>query len=256
MSSLSQYFTKSGAADSLPADSAFSDGLLETMRCQRSRLPLWPLHRGRLQRSGQLGTGVLDSVEEAARSFAATSPWREAKLRLRIGHLAGRLHWDFTLSRLDATPELVGGARLFPCSTRLSVGETANPGCKLLQRTGYNRARTELPEAGGFEGLLRDTEGFVIESLHCNLLLRVDGRWLTPDLRRCGVRGVMRDWLAAKVQLHEADIDWATLCAADEAALCNSVRGVMPVRELIGHRHWVPGPETRRLQQRIAEELW
>ncbi|WP_193164362.1 aminotransferase class IV [Microbulbifer hainanensis] len=256
MSSLAQYFTESGTADSLPADSAFAGGLLETMRGHHGQLPLWSLHRERLQRSGQLNRQTLDSIEVTVRSLVASSPWRDAKLRLRVGERDGRQHWDFTLSPLDPTPELLGGARLFPCSTRLSVGETANPGCKLLQRTGYNRAKEELPTAEGFDGLLRDTQGRVIESLRCNLLLWIGGHWWTPDLRRCGVRGVMRDWLSAKVHLHEADIDLATLCTADEVALCNSVRGVMPVRELFGHRHWAPGPETRRLQQLIAEELW
>jgi len=256
MSTLPQFYADGAAVASLPADAAFSGGLLETMRCQGGQLPLWPLHRARLSRSAQIDTPTLDAIEAAANAVARECPVDAAKLRLRLGLCSGRIRWDLSLTALEPTPESTQGVRLFPCVTRLEPAETANPGCKSLQRTGYNRARDELPVVARCDGLLRDTDGRVIESLRCNLLLFIQGRWLTPDLSRCGVRGVMRDWLGARIVLAESDVQWPVLLAADEVALCNSVRGVLPVVELLGERQWTIGPETRRLQQLIAEELW
>lgn len=256
MSTLPHFFAGGTAATSLPPDEAFGDGLLETMRCHNGGVPLWQLHRARLLRSGRLGDRELDAIESDVRSVAATRPEGDAKLRLRWGFLDGRAQWDLTLAPLEPTPELTAGVRLFPCTERLPLSESANPGCKLLQRARYNRARDELPALACCDGLLRDSAGRAIESLRCNLLLRLGDRWLTPDLSRCGVRGVMRDWLGARIALAEVDVQWETLLAADEVALCNSVRGVLPVVELIGQRRWPVGPQTRRLQQLIAEELW
>ncbi|WP_308367223.1 MULTISPECIES: aminotransferase class IV [unclassified Microbulbifer] len=256
MTTLPLFFEKAAAVVSQPPDDAYTDGLLETMRCQSGRVPLWPLHRARLLRCSRMGEGELAEIEQALKRIAADCPVPAAKLRLRLGYRGGRRCWDISLLPLEPTPELEEGARLFLCTGRLPGGKTANPGCKSLDRAGYNRAKAELPPGETCDGLLLDTGGWVIESLRCNLLLRLDGAWITPDLRRCGVRGVMRDWLGARIPLEEADIDLETLCAAEEVALCNSLRGVMPVRELIDHCRWLPGPETRQLQRWIAEELW
>lgn len=239
--------------DALPPDSTFSNGLLETMRCHRGRLPLWPLHRARLERCAGVAPGDLAPIEQALASACRELP--AARVRLRLGGARGRWAWDISLAALEEQPPLA--IRLHPCTTRLPSGETANPGCKFLDRTRYNRAKAELP--GSFpqwDGLLRDSAGRVIESLHCNLLLWRDGRWETPDLSRCGVRGVMRRWLGDRVGLVEADISLEVFLTAEEAALCNSVRGVVPVQELAGYRGWECGAHTRRLQQLIADELW
>lgn len=256
MSQLPQFFLNGVPVSSLPPDHAYSDGLLETMRCQRGEVPLWPLHRQRLQRGGHINARQLIEMDTVVAQAAAACPLESAKMRLRRGLVDGLPQWDLGVVPLEPTPALEQGARLFPCRTRLPITETANPGCKSLQRTRYNRANSELPAGPTVDGLLRDSEGRVIESLRCNLLAWRDGRWLTPDLRRCGVRGVMRDWLGRRVALTETDMDLEDLCAAEEVALCNSVRGVMPVTELIGICRWPRGPEVRRLQQLIAEELW
>lgn len=239
----------------LPPDDAIRDGLLETMRCQGGALPLWPLHRERLMRSGSVGEGELEVMGLHLQRFAASASPAAARVRLRIGRQQGQRYWDVALGALGQGPGSQRGVRLFPCRERLPLVESANPGCKSLLRAGYNRAGEELPP-GADDGLILDVEGRVIESLRCNLLVLLDGRWVTPYLGRCGVRGVMRDWLGRRIPLEEVDIGLSRLEDAQELALCNSVRGVLPVRELIGHWQWLPGGEIRRLQRLIAKELW
>lgn len=258
MPKLPQFYDGRAAVSSLPPDRVFAAGLLETMRCQNGAVPLWLRHRDRLARSGLVTDAELAGIGEFVRSVAAQYPDGATKLRLRYGNRDGRRAWDLSLLALEPTPELLSGARLYPCTTRLAIEESANPGCKTLQRTRYNRAKSEVSLGSGsdWDGLMLDTDNRVIETLRCNVLLWSGSDWLTPDLHRCGVRGVMREWLGSHIPLREMDMDLKTLGGARELAICNSVRGVIPVRELIGYKHWAPGPETRRLQQLIAEELW
>ena len=257
MSALPLYCDNGVSCDVLPIDSAFTDGLLETMRCVRGRIPLWPLHRARLLRSGKIPHDLIATVERGLDANLANYPQEALKVRLRIGWIQGQPHWDFAVSELGPAPALADQARLYLCSTRLREGDSANAGCKSLLRSRYNRAKAELPaDAEPCEGLLLDTRGMIIETLHCNLLLYLDGSWRTPDLGRVGVRGVMRDWLGDRVGLQEQVLSLDDLERAQEVALCNSVRGVIPVVELIGHHRWLAGSETRHLQQLVTEALW
>jgi 4-amino-4-deoxychorismate lyase len=115
----------------------------------------------------------------------------------------------------------------------------------------------ELPSSDLLhDGLLLDERGHLVETLRCNLLLWRRGQWFTPDLSHCGVRGVMRDWLSERVSIAETALDLESLAEAEEVAVCNSVRAVLPVRALAGSHSWQPGPHTHRLQNLVAEELW
>lgn len=260
MSELPLFFLRGHLVASLPADDAYRDGLLETMRFQFGRLPLWPLHRARLLRSGELSEPELKDIEAFLLKAVEIYPGIRARARLRWGIINGEPQWDLSLLPLGPSPELKRGVRLYLCNTRLPVSQTANLGCKRLARTGYNRAKAELPAGEPCDGLLLDSEDRVIETLRCNLLAWLEGTWVTPDLRRCGVHGVMRSWLGTRIPLREADLNLEHLCTAREVVLCNSVRGIVPVRELVGYRSWSSGTdcevETRRLQRLIAEELW
>ncbi|AMX02498.1 aminotransferase class IV [Microbulbifer thermotolerans] len=260
MSVLPLFFLRGRAVAALPPDDDYTDGLLETMRCQSGSLPLWPLHRARLLRGESLRQSEIAEIDALITQLAAACPVPVARARLRWGIIDGRRQWDLSLFPLEQTPGLSRGVRLYVCDTRLPTIESANPGCKTLARARYNRAKAELPSDEPCDGLLLDCEGRVIESLRCNLLIRSGSAWVTPNLHRCGVRGVMREWLGSRIVLREADMDLEYLCAAQEVALCNSLRGVMPVREIIGLHRWSLGSETGlevpRLQQLIAEELW
>ncbi|SDK15796.1 aminodeoxychorismate lyase apoprotein [Microbulbifer yueqingensis] len=249
------YFRNGLPVAELPPDASLGAGQLETMRLQGGRVPLWRLHRARLLRSGAVTPGDLEPVESTLGQFGHFPG--PARVRLRFSEPGPRRSWDMAVESLDPGEGLESGVCLSLCHTRLEPSEIANPGCKLLQRPRYNRALAELPATGiTCDGLLLDTAGRAIETLRCNLLVRTGAGWLTPDLSRCGVRGVMRDWLRERVPVREVDISVEMLEHAAELALCNSVRGVLPVAELDGRSLGTPGPETRKLQQLVTEELW
>ena len=149
------------------------------------------------------------------------------------------------------------GVRLFPCSTRLAK-QPLLAGLKHLNRLEQVLARAEWQDSEHAEGLMLDQAGRVIEGVFSNLFVVRDGVLITPDLKRCGVAGVMRaeilfqaESLAIPTQI--ADISLEQLQWADEVFVCNSVYGVWPVRACAA-LSWPVGPLTRKLQT-IARAL-
>ncbi|WP_202368724.1 aminodeoxychorismate lyase [Pseudomonas sp. MWU318] len=149
------------------------------------------------------------------------------------------------------------GVRLFPCVTRLS-NQPLLAGLKHLNRLEQVLARAEWRDGEHAEGLMLDQAGRVIEGVFSNLFLVRDGILITPDLKRCGVAGVMRaeilfqaESLAIPIQI--TDISLEQLQWADEVFMCNSVYGVWPVRAYAA-LSWPVGPLTRKLQT-IARAL-
>ncbi|GAA5523635.1 hypothetical protein Maes01_00183 [Microbulbifer aestuariivivens] len=240
-------------------DSGPTPGLLETMRGAAGRVPLWPYHRARLLRAGRVAAALLEEIESFLSAILPSLNERCLRLRLRLGHLQfdEPPHWDLSIEPLSAPVAMDNGITLHLCQTRLPKMDGPNPGCKELARSRYNRAMSELPVSDLLhDGLLLDEQGDLVETLRCNLLLRFAGRWHTPDLSRCGVRGVMRDWLAERTPIDECPLNLTSLTSAEEVAVCNSVRGVLPVRALAGIKVWHPGPQVKHLQNLVAEELW
>ena len=102
-----------------------------------------------------------------------------------------------------------------------------------------------------------DVHERVVEGVFSNLLLVLDGTLVAPDLRRCGVAGVMRAELLERaegigVPLAIRDVSMAELATADEVFLCNSQFGIWPVRALDEHV-WPVGELTRKLQGLLAD---
>nr|WP_277608751.1 aminotransferase class IV [Microbulbifer elongatus] len=294
------FLSADGEQQALAPDRAFQSGLLETMRAQAGSIPLLPLHLERLARSARLQSAQRRLIEESITAIAARTqswPWG-ARVRLRYGVLAtggdGHPQWDISAFPLSPSSSWDHGAVLALCNTHLSESDTRSPfadssadscggsvppevrGCKLLVRGTYGQAAREWrspdsrPEdAPQLEPLLCDPRGFVIEGCHSNLLVLRDGRWLTPNLRWYGVRGVMLHWLAGQVEIGEDDIRPLDLHKATELAVCNSVRGVVPARLLTEQPSpggpqtippdtapVVPGAAVSALQYRISEKLW
>lgn len=253
------YISDTGRADNPPADSVFQTGVLETMRANGGRIPLWRYHRARLSRCTGRSPAALLEIELAVEALAIQCKrWvAPVRVRLRYGVRDGAWHWDLTAAPLDTLAAWSGGVRLYPCSVRFPPNPDRHHGCKMLDRSLYNRAAAELNgQSPDVEGIVLDAHGNVIESLRCNLLLFRNGGWETPRLASHGVQGVMRTWLCDRVSISENEIDLQMLRQAQEVALCNSLRGVIPVTSLLGFAEWPIGPETTQLQHLVENNLW
>ncbi len=248
---------------------AYGDGLFETVAVRHGRPLLLDRHLARLAEgsarlrlsldmaslraellafAGELNLGVAKLIVtrgDGLRGYAAAEPCVPRRILL-----AGPMP--------DYPPALAEqGVRLFPCVTRLAQ-QPLLAGLKHLNRLEQVLARSEWQGKDCAEGLMRDTDGRVIEGVFSNLFLCKQGVLLTADLSRCGVAGVMRAELLAQaaalgIASEVRDIDLNELLAADEVFLCNSLYGIWPVRALQAH-DWPVGPLTRKLQA-IARDL-
>lgn len=106
------------------------------------------------------------------------------------------------------------------------------------------------------EGLLLDEKHAVTEGVHSNVFIVKNGMVLTPLLDRCGVKGVMRNFIlqsackSLKIPAKEQRISLTEFLQADEVFMCNSVYGIWPVIQLdVKSYGW--GDITKALQTKV-----
>ncbi len=244
---------------------SYGHGVFETMRLSAGELPLWGYHRQRLGKGADKLGIVLDLplletyLRQALDAFPA-----EGMVKLLLTAGAGprgyRCHNQrasyvvqyFESSSIDAAK--LPTVRLQLCDYVLPHNRQL-AGVKHLNRLDQVIAAAQLDD--GFDGLLLDVDGNVIEALSSNLFLHDGEGWLTPNLDLCGVTGVMRTFLCEKImpgiglRPETKQIDIENLTNASEVFVCNALNGVRPVTELKGLAYWPVGPES----QRINDEL-
>jgi len=142
-----------------------------------------------------------------------------------------------------------GALRLRWCDIRL--GRNARlAGIKHLNRLEQVLAQSEWREGDADEGLMLDTEGEVVCATSANVFAVRDNTLLTPDLRFCGVQGVMRAQViktAAKLKLAVSEEPlWPhDLETASEVFITNAVRGIRSVASLDSLQWSETGVATR-----------
>lgn len=237
----------------------YGDGLFETMRVHRGELPLWPRHLARLRTGAQrLGIALPDPTFIEARIAEHTAGIDAGVLKLLLTRGDGGRGYGPPLSvapvwqlALHPLPASAPALRLCWCETRLAV-QPALAGIKHCNRLEQVLAQMEVQRAGCDEGLLCDGGGRVVAATAANLLVLRAGRWLTPPLHRCGVAGVLRGWLLERSLIFEAELSPVQVEAADALALCNAVRGILPVSEL-GAGSVSGAAAVRELQMALAQ---
>lgn len=241
----------------------YGHGLFETMRIAEGVAPLWPWHQRRLCVDATvLGIEVDERrlSQYLTQALAAVPAEGVLKLTLTAGNASSGYRnvpsaADNTTYCLQfrALPAKRAPLRLQPCQYRLP-DNPALAGIKHLNRLDQVMAAREL--STDHEGLLLDSDGAVVEALSNNLFCLLDDTWLTPDLSRCGVKGVMREYLRAEVfpalglAVEEARFGPEDLARAEAVFVCNSVRGIEPVSSIVGYGEWscVEAVESIRAQ--------
>jgi len=258
---------------SIPADDrglAYGDGLFETLRARKGRLPLLHHHLDRLY----LGLQVLqfpgiprETLCQELNAAARANPDGVVKLIVTRGS-GGRGYAppsEATVRRIiqvlpapshvDAWNERGIGVRF--CTTRLE-GLRALDGLKHLNRLAQVLARAEWNDPEIHEGLMRDHAGNVVEGTMSNLFVVCDGLLITPPVG-AGVCGVMRRFVlecavTLGIETSERFVIDEEIMSAGEIFLTNSVIGICPVVR-IGNLQYQIGTMTRRLQSVVETEL-
>lgn len=251
---------------------AYGDGVFETLRVTSGNARLRELHIARLNRGCErlrIEVNLSDlqaEIDELLASFSG-----DGVLKIIITRSSTQRGYSFQspaaanrylhLQTYDPSPTVawLTGVKLRVCSHRLPVNP-ALAGIKHLNRLDNVLARSEWIDPGIQEGLMLDSEGRVVEGTMSNLFLERDGALLTPSLQRCGVAGVMRQWVidtlapALGITVKEADVSLPEVLAAPAMFICNSLVGICPVSELDGHSR-TPGPITLQLQEQLAMDI-
>ncbi len=231
----------------------YGDGLFETIAVTAGKPCLWRRHMQRLAGDCEcLGIPFpgADVLRQEALAEIGDRPRGVLKIILTRGE-GGRGYQppsNPVTSRLlccTPWPELPGAASsegvvVRICSTRLDRN-TALAGIKHLNRLPQVLARGEWDDPGVAEGLMLDNHEHLIEGTKSNLFLVKHGRLRTPQLRDCGVAGVLRGLvmdIAAErgIPVEVTDLGLTDLWDAEALFLTNSLIGIWPVREVSGQR--------------------
>lgn len=244
---------------------AYGDGVFRTLRLEGGEPRWWPDHLAKLADDcRQLGMAAPErtALEQDLAWIGARMP--DAVVRLSVtrgtgprGYCPPELSFPTriaTASPLPTFPDpvLSTGACLRVCQLRLSQ-QPRLAGIKHLNRLENVLARMEWTDPDIDEGLLLDQEGWVISGVMSNLLVKLDGEWLTPVLDRNGVAGVARARLLARWPIRETRLDLAAVHRSDAVLLMNSLVQLRWVARLEG-RTWSRPEAFATLRELLCSE--
>lgn len=241
----------------------YGDGLFETMSATDGKVRHFERHMERLAEGGRrLGLPVPAPELIAAECERALTGLGAGSVKLMItrgpGPRSYRPPAEPAVTRIVVSsaprprndPE--GGIAVRLCDTPLGL----NPrlaGLKHLNRLEQVLACAEWNDPAVPEGLMSSVDGRIICATAANVFLVQAGRLVTPDIRDCGVAGVMRGVVLAGARELEIDTEVRDvlpddLATADEVFLTNAITGVRPVGEVLDlRRYTAPGAVTRLL---------
>ncbi|VWX37556.1 Aminodeoxychorismate synthase, component I [Limnobacter sp. 130] len=90
---------------------------------------------------------------------------------------------------------------------------------------------------GAFDVLLFSPQGLITETCRCNVVLKIGGEWLTPQISESAdtylLPGVLRGRLLRENTIRQTTLNVQDLQRADEVWLINSLRGWVPVAKVV-----------------------
>ncbi len=104
---------------------------------------------------------------------------------------------------------------------------------KTTHREVYDRTLQNARADGFDEVIFQNTAGELTEGCVTSLLVRCGGQTLTPPLSAGVLPGIFRGILLDSAQVIEQAVLASDLRSAEGVFLCNSIRGMVPVREIL-----------------------
>lgn len=257
------------------------DGIFETLRARGGHVTELAEHVARLRRSAagldfdlpeDVDALLAQGIADLLAAEGLDGPAGDASIRITVSRGAWasrgllpprgeRLRATIVIQAWPVAPPPAGhldhGLSLVASAVRRDPGNPIAT-LKTTSRADYVYARIEARRAGADDALFLTVSGHLSESTSANVFLvrtAPDGvtELATPALECAILPGTTRSWLlrwAVSVGLRPVE-GWLTpdeLAAADEAFVCSSVAGILPVTRFNGHPvgDGLPGPWTAR----------
>ncbi|WP_066078765.1 bifunctional chorismate-binding protein/class IV aminotransferase [Bergeriella denitrificans] len=203
-------------------------GIFETLKVEANRCPLLARHTGRLKNAAHALNLLLpaDWETQIRRRIAELPP---ALCRLKISLNADGLRFEHAeITALSGTQKVVIAPQILPVRDYLRRFKTD-------RRDIFDAVWQNAQAQGAFDGLLFNTNGFLLEGGRSNVFIKIRGQWHTPAADLDILNGVMRQavlrdpqtYLGAE-QVMESRITREMLEAAEDIRLTNALRGVLP----------------------------
>jgi 4-amino-4-deoxychorismate lyase len=242
----------------------YGDGVFETMALQTGRLRFLDAHLQRLAIGcARLGIEFPGELLLKTEIAAVAGSQQNGVVKIVVTRGSGGRGYrpdDATaVTRIvtlhDAPSQTGEDVAVRWCDIRLSRNP-ALAGIKHLNRLEQVLARSEWRDERIGEGLMLDYEGELVCGTASNVFLVRNGELATPDLRYCGVRGIMRAAVieTAKelhIPVHEEPLWPDDLDSATEVFVTNAVRGVRAV-VAFDERSWSRGTVTQSICKALA----
>ena len=245
----------------------YGDGVFETIAVRNGQPRLWSHHMRRLRHAcKRLGLGrppALEPYVDAALE-GTREDLRHCIIKVIVTAGVGQRGYARPMPSRTETfvgvfpaattnkPAYLEGVATTLCETRLAVGSPL-AGIKTLNRLEQVLARSECAPAGAYEGLTLDAEGRLICGTMSNVFLVQNQAIATPALHRCGVEGIMRQFVMETCgDIEVRDLTFDDLATADEVFITNSQIGAVPVHRCDELR-WKVGKVTRSIMRQLAD---
>jgi branched-chain amino acid aminotransferase len=265
------------------------DGVFETLRARGGHLTEVAEHTARLRRSADglaivlpddLDARLDHGIRELLTAEGMDGPDGDASIRITVsrGVWAGRGMLPREDEQLEATIAIQAWPVVPAPADHLERGlsfvtsairrDPENPivSLKTISRADYVYARLEARRAGAEDALFLTVDGFLSEATSANVFLvrrAADGveELATPALGCAILPGTTRSWLlrwagTAGLRPHEGWLTMQDLVTADEAFVCASVAGVLPVTRVDGQPIGDGRPGARTLRARADREAF
>ena len=224
----------------------YGDGFFATMRCAHHSIQLLDLHIQRLKSDARRLGFSIDNWDELVEQLEASALLCQSESVIKVLISRGEGGRGYSQMTAQHPIALISTGLLpsNPSSLRVSVAQgflAEQPllaGIKHLNRLEQVLFKRQADELGLDDVLCLDIHQHLIETSSANLFWYKDGKWFTPELSRCGVNGVFRQFLLALFSEYGIDcmigeFGIHELVSADSVFVCNAVRGMIPVGELL-----------------------
>ena len=256
----------------------YGDGIYETMRAYGGKLFLLKKHLARLKHSADAISLKLpmrlDMIGDALNEALSINKLQEAYVRLHLSRGPGEIGLD---PALCVAPTMVIVAKPFHdypaayyaqgvsvaiVTTRRNHPLALPPSVKGTNFLNNILAKIEAIQAGAYEGIMLNWEGYVAEGTISNIFMVRKGVLYTPHLDTGILEGVTRDLVLRlakrkKIPVKEVMLRPKDLMASNECFITNTTMEIMPVTTIDEKKigKGIPGPVTAALHQAYRKEV-